>query len=186
MIETKKYGGFKVSLEDQNFDPSDVQKIRYAAEHMAKAIGSEEFKDFVRNYKYQVTYYSRWWRRSRKVVQSGMRYNEGKSQEDILQHLLSGAETLSPEIDREADVTLILDKKYTKGVLGYTYANTTKQWIYNWFFKSGSVKDVAGNIAHEWCHKMGYGHEYNYNSKRQHTVPYAVGYFVRDYMDINI
>ena len=74
-----------------------------------------------------------------------------------------------------------LDKRYKKGVLGYTYPSTVKQWIYKSFFIDATYKEVSQNLTHEWMHKIGFGHPSKKTSTRKYSVPYACGYFVRDY-----
>lgn len=174
---------FKVRLEAENFDPEDMDKLASSVIHMAEALGSDQFKEFVENYFYDETSCTGrlWWKKCSHVRRMNMRFNNGFTQSQIYEKLMSGKEDLRPESDNEADITLHLDKRNRRGVLGYTYANTTSQWVYNWFFTEGELEDVAGNVAHEWCHKMGFDHEYRYNSLRQHTVPYAVGYFVQHF-----
>jgi uncharacterized protein YjaZ len=90
---------------------------------------------------------------------------------------MAGKEVLREAKNYQADIVLRIDRRRRRGVLGYTYPSSIKQWIYSWFLKS-DFKSVAGNLAHEWCHKMGYKHAYKYNSTRHHTVPYAVGDYV--------
>ena len=133
-----------------------------------------------------------WWKKCHTVKHSQFVDNhimvEGKehvmSKEEIYMHLMAGEETLSEDgEDGEADIFMELDRRSSRNVLGYTYSNTTKQWIYNSFFTNGDDWDIAGNIVHEWVHKMGYGHAYKRTATRQYSVPYAVGYFVRDYVE---
>ena len=176
---------FKVNLIAKNFDndSNDKHKLLLAITKMADVMSSEDFKDFVLNYYYQ-SYKctgSLWNKKCKYYMRYRFRYNKDKTREQIYNHLMTGSEVLLPEEDNEADIRLKLDKSYKKGVLGYTYPNTVWQWIYNWFFSEGTVDQIAGNLAHEWCHKMGYGHESKYNKYRRYTVPYAIGYFVRDF-----
>ena len=77
----------------------------------------------------------------------------------------------------------MLFRRSKRNVLGYTYSNTKTQWVYNYFFTNGGIEDIAGNMVHEWVHKMGFGHASKNNSTRKYTVPYAVGYFVKEYVE---
>jgi hypothetical protein len=143
---------FKVRLEASNFDAEDIPKVVAATNHMADALGSDQFKEFVENYFYDETTYSGslWWKKTYHTRRLNMRYNNGLSQAQIYEKLMSGKEVLRPETDGEADITLVLDNRNKRGVLGYTYANSLSQWVYNSFFSSGDPE-----------------------------VPYAVGYFVK-------
>lgn len=103
-----------------------------------------------------------------------------KSGKDVLTILKAGAESLSPSPDQEMDASIALGTG--SQAIGYTYPNSRWQWINKWFLDLTSTKpaDIAGNIAHEYAHKLGFDHAYNFHSKRQYTVPYAIGYLVRD------
>jgi hypothetical protein len=175
-----------LKLRHTNFNESEARKVQEATEHFHEAINSPEFKEFMLNFSYEVQSCSgRWcWRKCSVTDRSEFKRNNGLSNEGVYNQLLTGEETLRPGVDREIDVDLELDRRYKRGVLGYTYSSSKSQWIYNSFFRNGEVHDVAGNIAHEWVHKMGYGHASKDNSTRKYTVPYAVGYFVRDYIRV--
>ena len=174
-----------VSIElSQDIKDLDQLKLHNAAQHMADALSSEEFKQFCLDYKFNIKYYKRRWFR-RYVYKTreylGFRKTEGSSPMQVYNHLMSGAERLNPEEDNEASIKMRIDYKYSRGVIGYTYPNTMTQWIYYNFFRRYNYKSIAGNVSHEWCHKMKYGHSFRYNSLRGHTVPYAVGNFVRKF-----
>lgn len=184
IFQVEGENGFKVRLETSGFKNSDMERLGQAAQLVADALGSKEFMDFCLEFSYEKTICSGWlwWKSCQKEIVEEFRWNNDLEREGIYDLLMAGEEALSEEgKDGEADIVLELDKRNKRGVLGYTYANTSKQWIYNWFFREGDIWDVAGNLAHEWTHKMGFGHEWRYNYYRQFTVPYAVGYFVRDY-----
>ena len=44
------------------------------------------------------------------------------------------------------------------------------------FFKRFNEADIVGNVIHEYCHNIGFGHNVKNNPTRQYTVPYAIGY----------
>jgi hypothetical protein len=180
MIIKEKTDKFAVSIEAVGFDEAGEEKIKIAAKHMCEALSSVAFRHFCKNYSYtQITGW--WWWKKYRLVQN-FRWSNGMLPLGVYYNLLEGAEKHSPEKDGEADIFLKLDYRYVGRVLGYTYANSIWQWVYNWFFRKGTEAAIAGNIAHEWCHKMGYNHEYRRVRNRDKTVPYAVGYFVRDYV----
>ena len=43
------------------------------------------------------------------------------------------------------------------------------------FFDNFTPAEIAGNLAHEWMHKIGFDHDFNSTSRRPYSVPYAVG-----------
>lgn len=109
-------------------------------------------------------------------------WNRGNSNLKIYQNLIQGKEILSPYnvIDNEWDVFY---SSYTstylqRNVLAYTSSDT--KWIFFNLrnFSSNyetAVRTLAGNIAHEYMHKIGYSHSSNSTPERPFTVPYAIG-----------
>jgi hypothetical protein len=71
-------------------------------------------------------------------------------------------------------------KQYYKrwsAVIGYTSPSTNVINI-NWkFFQNYQPSDVAGNLCHEWIHKIGFGHA---SASEHDSVPYAIGYIVKE------
>jgi hypothetical protein len=96
---------------------------------------------------------------------------------DVFAILEMGAESLSPTKDREIDA--LIDVGYGTAI-GYTFVGSRWQWINSWFLNSAKPHDIAGNIFHEWSHKLGFSHSFNRHPKRDYTVPYALGYIMRD------
>lgn len=184
MIINAQSGNFKVTIDLQgNYSPEEIAKVQMAASHMAMAIGSEKFKQFCKdfNYSYRSCSGMLWWKRCKNVVVDAFNWNKGLTNKAIYKRIMSGQEELRPGVDNEADITLIIDRRRTRNVVGYTYPNSIKQWIYSKFFNRYTYKEVAGNIAHEWCHKLGFDHARGYHYTRQFTIPYSIGYFVRDF-----
>ena len=174
---------FKVKLIAEGFNTSELEKLELARTHMEAALRSQKFFDFMTNFSFEETTCTGklWWKTCTTSINQMFRYNNGKSRKEIYEHLLCGSEKLASENDGEADIFIKIDRRHNKRVLGYTYPNTSWQWVYSTFFGNSTYKEIAGNIAHEWCHKMGYDHEFRYSALREFTVPYAVGYFVRDF-----
>jgi hypothetical protein len=178
--------GKKISLNlsiESSLTPNEKEKLELAANHIVDCINSDEFKDWCLgfNYSYTDCTGSLWWKKCQKVIVNHFNWNDGLSNEQVYNKLMSGSEHLSPNADAEMDITLVIDRRNKRGVLGYTYPNSYKQWIYSWFLSSSSYRDVAGNIFHEYCHKLGFDHAYKFHTTRQYTIPYACGYLVRDF-----
>jgi hypothetical protein len=194
VIKAEGKNGFKISLTATNFRDGDYEKLERILPLCAEALGSDEFQDFMANFSYDLKVCSGrwWWKKCRTDVIENFKdsyinvngVRKYMEKEEVYHHLMTAEEVLSEDgEDKEADIFMELDRRSSRNVLGYTYSNTTKQWIYNSFFKNGDDWDIAGNIVHEWVHKMGYGHAYKRTATRQYSVPYAVGYFVRDYVE---
>ena len=164
------------------FARDEVMKLQAAAIHMGEALNSPEFEEFCKNYKWSKNLCTGmfWWRKCRQNSGISFRLTELNNSQ-VYDRIINGAEKLLAEQDNEADIFIKVDQRYTRNVIGYTYPSTNWQWIYKKYFRQMSVKGVAGNIAHEWCHKLGFKHEYKYNPIREFTVPYAVGNFVKDF-----
>lgn len=171
----------KVSLKlSGNETPAQKQKLERAAQCMEKAINSVRFKNEILEYS-RTEWWSTgllWWKKwhSRKV--KGFAECD-MTNEEVLKLIMAGGETLSPEQDQEADIQVTVAAG-SRGVVGWTNPHTPMQWISSWFINSQDVDahEVAGNLAHEWMHKIGFDHAFNPYSGREHTVPYAVGYLI--------
>lgn len=170
---------FKVSIATEGLSATENAKIKLATIHLSGVLNSDEFKQFVLNYSYKNTYTTgRLWNKKTHTEIVNHFESTHMTNEQVYQTIMNGAESLSPEIDYEANVYLKIDRRNKHGVIGYTYPTTQWQYIYNWFFKSATVEEIAGNLGHEYCHKLGFNHAYYNTPTRQYSVPYAIGYFI--------
>lgn len=175
---------FKVHLELDGLDAVETRKVAMAGEIMEAVYNSEDFERFVKNfsYSYQQCTGRLWWKKCTTVVAKGFVDNLGLNNEQVYQKLMLGKETLGEEGEgNDADVHLRVDRRFTRGVVGYTNPGTKWQYVYKWVLNDWSVNDLAGNLAHEHCHKIGFDHSYYNNALRPYSVPYAVGQFVSTY-----
>lgn len=157
---------FRVKVTTSNFNESQRKKINEAADIITECFNTRMFESFVRGHK----------------VGDNLCFHYTKdSNDEVYRKIMSGVEVLDPEVDNEADIYVELNYRFSWSAIGYTYPNTKWQWVYNRFFKGASVASIAANLAHEWCHKIGYDHEYKWTQLREKSVPYAVGYFVEQY-----
>lgn len=156
-----------------------------AAYWWAKAWNDSEFQRRVLDYQWTVDTYSGWlwWRRKTGTVKHNYFAYTDDSRDVVLSTMLSGRETLKPELDSEGDVEIILANK--RGVLGWTYENTLTQWLSAWFINSSSIAEQAGNRAHEYMHKLGYDHPFKATWDRPYTAPYAIGDLVVAWVKAN-
>ena len=158
----------KVEVYMRNFNTSDRAKVNAAKEALEKIMNSEEFKQRVINFTW-----------------NGVRQfnnNNGMTNEQIYDHLMTGSEVLIPDTVgvMNFDLTLYRSKNPWSKVKGYTTPDSMRIYMNTKFFRQSSwtVADVAGNMAHEWVHKMGFGHDYRHNEERPYSVPYAIGHIV--------
>lgn len=155
-----------VALTD--FTNPQAKKMYSALDRLKIVLNSYEFKDSILNHKYQgkVTFVD----------------NQGLSNEEIYEKIMLGAETLQPGIDEELDLDITLYYKKNSTV-GYTYPNVNRIWVNNNFFATFTLGKVAANAAHEWTHKIGFGHDSNRTTRRSYSVPYGVGSIVQKLVD---
>jgi hypothetical protein len=166
--------GLTTDIYLRNFSKAaDIEKINQANTLLIKIMNSEEFKQRVLNFTFN----------GKKQFHD----NNGKTNQEIYDHLMTGSEVLMPGSlgIMNFDLTLYQSKNPWSKVKGYTLPDTMRIWINKKFFRKSSwtPKDVAANMAHEWVHKMGFGHDYKHNADRPFSVPYAVGYIVQDLAD---
>lgn len=162
--EQQSYLGVKARL--RNFSrKSDREKLAKGIQVLKEVMNSKRFKELV---------YGFTWRGDRTFNE-----NNGMSNEEIYAHLMTGAENLKPEQDHIMDFDLTLYRSWNpfSKVKGYTLPDTMRIWLHKKFYRRNSWTpvDVAANLAHEWVHKMGFGHSYNYNEDRPFSVPYGIG-----------
>ena len=163
-----KNEGLKVDVHMRNFLKKDKKKVRKAVKVLLDVMNSKEFKQEVLNYTFK----------GKKQFNN----NKGMTNQEIYDHLMTGAEDLIPEVDHTMNFDLTLYRSWNpfSQVRGYTNPNTKRIWIHKKFFRrrSWTPVDTAANMAHEWVHKMGFTHDYKKTKYRSMSVPYAVGKIV--------
>lgn len=157
-----------VNLSITDFNALKEDKLRDAVERMVIVINSEDFKQKVLNHEYQGV---------KTFVD-----NNNLTNEEVYQTLLDGVETLNGVLDNEIDLDLTLYYA-NNSTVGYTYPNTNRVWINDKFFTTNTPGKVAGNLVHEWTHKLGFGHDFNVTQRRNYSVPYAVGNIIQELVD---
>ena len=154
---------FKTNVELLNFTTAQATKYNKAIELVKLVVATEEFKNKVLNYKYNGA--------------TQFADNKGRTNAQIYQTILDAAETLRPTKNNTMDLEVELYYAATN-VVGYTYGSTTQIWVNTKYFNTYSANSVAGNLFHEWLHKLGYTHDSAATAKRPYSVPYAVGYIM--------
>lgn len=155
-MEARKKLKFDVHSAN-NFTKKEYEKFRSALSLGEKVLNSDSFKFKVLNYPFRET--------------------NGKNNTQIYQMFMSGKDNFNKEVDNDLDIYITLYYS-PKKVIGYTYPSTFRTWVNRKFFKKFDAADILGNITHEYCHNLGFGHSIRVG--RKHTVPYAMGYIARD------
>lgn len=156
---------FDVNYVLTNFDRGSEEKLLKAIEIIKKVIASNQFRSKVLNFTFQ--------------GKKQFFENKGLSNEEIYQKILEGSEDLKPDDDNQMDLELELYYSWTSTV-GYTTPGAMKIYLNSKFYNPFTPSEVAGNVFHEWTHKLGFEHATNYSNERDSTVPYAIGYLIRD------
>jgi hypothetical protein len=164
-------GGLNVAIREANyFNSNGVALLEKARALLEKVVNSEEFKQKVIHFTYQgeETY-----------VQNG-----GLTNLQIYNKIMAGAEEFPKQTESNHTMDLYTEL-YTSGwtgrnVIGYTNPSTATIFMNSYFFNYATADGVAGNMIHEWLHKLGFDHDYNSTSRRPYSVPYAVGYIAEE------
>lgn len=157
---------FKTNVEYlSGFSASDEDKYDQAVAIVKKVVATEAFRTKVLNHKWNGT--------------KTFANNNGLTNAQIYQSILDAAEKLTPKKNNTMDVGV---KMYyaNNNVVGYTNPSITYINVNTKFFNNYDANEVAGNLFHEWLHKLGYGHDSSATAKRPYSVPYAIGYMIRD------
>ena len=154
---------FDTNIMLVNFSADEEEKYNKAIEIAKMVVATEAFKNQVLNFTY-----------------GGVKAfidNKGRTNQQIYQSILEAAETLQPKKNNTMDLEVELYYA-ANSVVGYTNGGTKRIWVNKKFFNSYRENSVAGNLFHEWLHKLGYTHSYSSTPTRPYSVPYAIGYIM--------
>jgi hypothetical protein len=156
---------FNIKFHDMNSEREE--KIFESVELLRRIFASLEFKTRILNHRFN--------------GKKAFAWNKGLSNQEIYQRILGGVEKLEPERNNAMDVEIDLFTDMNSNVLGYTKTQTKKIWMNTKYFNAETTKvELSSHLMHEWLHKLGFGHERKRCQDRVYTVPYAIGYIVRD------
>lgn len=154
-----------IRLIERSFTPYQKNIFAQAGTKLEEIINSRQFKKWCMGYTFNPS------------------WSQGKTNAEIFQDIIHGSESLTPGIDYVWNIQYVgyWSSWFRRRVIGYTYPNTIQIWFNKRHFSGNQARDialVAGNIAHEYMHKLGYDHSFRSNPTRPFTVPYAVGNYV--------
>ena len=165
--------GVRVQIDAlQNFSPVESERTDRAALVLEAALNSDEFRRGVLDFT---------WNGKQTFAN-----NNGLTNEQIYAVIMAGRETYSDDDDHVANLSLSLySPPFFKrwGVVGYGYPGTPQIYINRNYFKVMSMASLVGLLAHEWCHKLGFDHDYRRTAKRPYSVPYGIGSLVTEIAD---
>lgn len=157
---------FDINLQLKGFQSSHENKVNEAKELIKQVIASDEFKNEVLGHTYQG---------KRQFANSN-----GLSNEEIYKKILEGSENLTPGKNNQMDLHLEAYTDPKSITVGYTFKTAKKIWMNTKYLSMYPAAKITTNMVHEWLHKLGFGHDADATKKRPYSVPYAVGYIVRD------
>jgi hypothetical protein len=162
-------GPLRVDLASlTGFSASQKEKVAQAADIMDRVLNSEEFHQAVLNHEFA----------GKKQFAS---VPAGTTNEQVYQQIMAGRETYTDIEDSVATLSLVLYKPpfWKKwSVVGYTYPGNYPIHTNKYYFNKFSAAQVAGNLTHEWLHKIGFDHDFSRTAQRPFSVPYALGELV--------
>lgn len=150
------------AMKIEGFSGSGKVKLEQAFEVLEKIVNSEEFKEKIVNFK-------------NAKGQRAFASNKGLSNERIYEIFMEGRETLQQKTPGEMNFFLKLYNGWWSKVVGWTNEDINTININSKFFKNYKPNEVAGNLAHEWTHKLGFDH---ISAAEHDSAPYAIGYIV--------
>jgi hypothetical protein len=156
---------FQTNVELLSFTAAQTDKYNQAVAMVKKVVATEQFETAILNYT---------WNGAQQFAN-----NNGLTNAQIYQSILDAAETLQPAKNNTMDLGVKLYYEAST-IIGYTNGSITYINVNTKFFDQFAINDVAGNLFHEWLHKLGYVHDFASTPQRPYSVPYAVGYLVRD------
>ena len=158
---------FDINAMMVNFSTSQAKKIKDASKLIKKVIASSEFKERVLNFTYNG---------KKQFVDNG-----GLTNEQIYKKILLASEEMLPLGNNNVmDVELELYTDEEANTIGYTYPDIVRVFMNTKYFNRFLPHQVADNMIHEWLHKLGFEHAVEPNPSRSSSVPYAIGYLVKE------
>lgn len=102
-----------------------------------------------------------------------------KSAEQILGSILLAKENFAGGSQHVIDLNMEMYYE-VDGSIGYTYSSDPYFYMNRWYHADYTAMQTAGNIFHEWLHKLDHEHSYEWTEDRKDSVPYKLGYMVAD------
>jgi len=157
---------FQFNIKTINVPLIKKEKIHHSVEILRQIFSSAEFREEILNHEFQ--------------GERSFHMNRGLSNLEIYHLILSGMENLYPYDNNSMDVEIELYSDYESNVLGFTRPDTHRIWMNRKYFNQHSHGELASNLVHEWLHKLGFEHEKEKSAQRRYSVPYAIGYIIKE------
>jgi hypothetical protein len=152
----------KVSLnKHQSFSQKELLKLQACLPLLEKVVNGQKFKERICEIK--------------KFTSCDL------NGQQVYEIFMNGRQVGDTTDDREMDIDLTIYSTWPWiTTVGYTYANVVRTWINRKFFLAFTLAGIAGNISHEYCHKLGFDHTSHWTPERDASVPYFIGYLIEE------
>ena len=141
------------------------QKLEQATKLIADVLNSREFRDAVLSAEF--------------AGKPGFA-NETRSPKDVYAAIRAAQESYTDGADGEVDLNVKLENFswFQRKTVGYTTESSDTLTTNRRFFSGFEPSEVAGHLAHEWLHKLGFEHDFKPTARRPDSVPYELGELV--------
>jgi hypothetical protein len=157
---------FDFNIKTVNMNRSKEEKLFRSVELLRGIFSSEEFRQKILEHRFK--------------GKRSFHYSQGLSNLEVYTKILEGIERLYPLNKNSMDVEIELYSNYESNVLGFTRPFSKRIWMNTKYFNKHEDAEVASHLTHEWLHKLGFDHEKQRTEYRRYSIPYAVGYIVKD------
>jgi hypothetical protein len=150
MSDSIKLNGLKVSVNQlNNFSQARKMKLIRSARLLEEVVNSLVF------------------------TEEFLKLDLGVPGAKLLERFMSGGDQYG-EADGDIDIDLTFYYRWWSKVVGYI-TQGGEQYINGKFFDRYNEAEIAGNLAHEYFHRMGYS-----DDAGEMSIPYQVGYLVEE------
>ncbi len=147
------------------YSTTERQKLDQATKLMADVLNSKEFRDAVLSAEFD--------------GKPGFA-SDDRSPTEVYATIRAAKENYTDAADGEVDLNLNLENFswFQRNVVGYTTESSDTLTTNRKFFSGYDATEVAGHLAHEWLHKLGFEHDFKATARRPDSVPYELGELV--------
>ena len=153
-----------------NYNGAHLTKLQVSLNMIEKVLNSVQFKDAVINFKTngELTFSFR---------KNLFKEFEHYTNEQVYGLIMQAQEDPVNVSDGSMDLYLELAPGGGGSTIGYGNPGEETIYTYQDWFDSATSEDIANQITHEWCHKIGFDHAfYPWQDKfRENSVPYGIG-----------
>lgn len=144
------------------YSAAERQKLDKATQLMGNVLNSKEFRDAVLSADF--------------AGKPGFA-SEARSPQEVYATIRAAKENYTAAADGEVDLNVNLENFswFQRNTVGYTTESSDTLTTNRKFFSGFEPNELAGHLAHEWLHKLGFEHDFKATARRPDSVPYELG-----------